>query len=163
MHSFRRRPIDINKKLPVVRSTKELNWEEDFGTNKDGTAVAQSMEAFVDEDTIEAKDGGDKTKTTVKEIPVPLASETARIAGQEKWVRGESYYTHKTMPSPDEEVEYFLDPEAWVALRDLNNGAFKEAPIAEEAFELVLDQLDKDAARTEQREELKPHRAYSAA
>jgi hypothetical protein len=34
------------------------------------------------------KDGSDKTKTTVKEIPVPLASETARVAGQEKWVRG---------------------------------------------------------------------------
>lgn len=47
MHSFRRRPIDINKKLPVVRSTKEINWDEDLGTNKDGTAVAQSMEAFV--------------------------------------------------------------------------------------------------------------------
>jgi hypothetical protein len=47
MHSFRRRPIDINKKLPVVRSSKELNWDDDFGTNKDGTAVAQSMEAFV--------------------------------------------------------------------------------------------------------------------
>lgn len=47
MHSFRRRPIDINKKLPVVRSTKEINWDEDLGTNKDGTAVAQNMEAFV--------------------------------------------------------------------------------------------------------------------
>ena len=47
MHSFRRRPIDIHKKLPVVRSTKEINWDEDLGTNKDGTAVAQNMEAFV--------------------------------------------------------------------------------------------------------------------
>jgi hypothetical protein len=36
------------------------------------------------------------------------------------------------VPHPDEEVEYFLDPEAWVALRDLNNGPFKAAPIPEE-------------------------------
>lgn len=47
MHSFRRRPIDINKKLPVVRSNKEVNFDQDFGTNQDGTAVVGNVEAFV--------------------------------------------------------------------------------------------------------------------
>ena len=59
-------------------------------------------------------------KTAAREIPVPLANEVARVGGQERWVREESYYRHKAAVRAEDEVEYMLDPEAWLALRELN-------------------------------------------
>lgn len=41
MHSFRKRPIDIKKKLPVVRNRDNVQVEDDFGKNTDGSGGGQ--------------------------------------------------------------------------------------------------------------------------
>jgi len=127
----RRRPIDLNRKLPLVRSqSKELVLDDE-------TAVQN----FTEEDTINTTE----LQTRLKDIPVPLSVPQERCRGATEFVRPREY-SKNLPPSTDENrVDWDIDPAGYAFLIQLNRGDkdYSGPPVDEGVFERVIDTFEK--------------------
>jgi len=132
---MRRRPIAIDKKMPLVRSQKELALDEE-------TSVGN----FMDEDTINTVE----EQTKLKDIPVPLSLSQERAAGTTSFRLPEGSFIGTPPPNPipvceREEVDWDIDAEGFRFLKALNRGekGYTGPQVDEATFEKVIDRFEK--------------------
>lgn len=124
----------MTRKLPLVRSQKELALDED-------TAVV----GFQDEDTINTVE----EQTRLKDIPVPLSLPQERACGTDSFQLPETFLRSPppdAIPVPErDDVDWDIDPDGFRFLRELNKGnkGYTGPEVSEEVFERVVDRFEK--------------------
>eukprot|EP00743_Colponemidia_sp_Colp-15_P002064 GILK01002239.1.p1 GENE.GILK01002239.1~~GILK01002239.1.p1 ORF type:complete len:502 (-),score=104.27 GILK01002239.1:267-1772(-) len=137
--NFRPRPIDINRKLPVVRSVDDLTFEDENGTMH---TITNLDEAGLGEDSYVVQTEQKVTKQ--KNIPIPDILEVPNYAANygAKFERPPTYirYRRKTEEELNAIVEYdlLLDDEEW--LKKFNGG---KNTLSEDKMELMIDAFEK--------------------
>ncbi|KOO23443.1 enhancer of polycomb-like 2 [Chrysochromulina tobinii] len=148
---IRKRPVDTQKRLPLIRSTKELELDE---TSK--------VDAAVDEDTINTV----AEQTRLKDIPVPISIAQVRVDGTnsfmmpteqmrspaptEQWPKSTGEF------ADDDRIDWDIDPAGFRFLTLLNKGekGYAGPPIEEAVFEKIIDRFEKSVPPTLQMPEL---------
>jgi hypothetical protein len=146
--SFRPRPIDVDKKVPIVRRDVEL--EEPEGISRSVPEMPTGMEAE-DEEEAHIQEA---IKQSLKAVPdrVSIPTPDIRIVpgyDEEKvdpFVVPFSYirFYEKTMDEQDQEVEYDLDSDDRKFLKEITK---KGVSLTEEHLESVIDRLEKESNR----------------
>lgn len=135
---MRRRPIDVNKKLPLMRSNQELALDED------ATLVQNDQE----EDTINTTE----LQTKLKDIPVPVSLPQERIKREVPFVQTAKYIATPAAIAIKERagaeagyVDWDIDPAGYAFFKTLNDGSagYSGPAIDEPAFERVIDTFEK--------------------
>lgn len=147
--SFRPRPIDVDKKVPIVRRDVEL--EEPEGISRSVPEMPTGMEAE-DEEEAHIQEA---IKQSLKAVPdkVSIPTPDIRIVpgyDEEKvppFILPPGYvrYFDKTLDELDQEVEYDLDSEDRKFLKTMAKKGFE---LGENQLESIIDRFEKEAHRT---------------
>ena len=145
---MRRRPIDVQRKLPLVRSTKEIEMGEDTQVAAEGV-----------EETINTVQEQEK----LKEIPVPKSKAEERVIGTTTFTLPPGEFLKSVPPEnphTTSRVLWHIDMPGYRFLKELNGGSvagYSGPKIEEPVFELLIDRLEK-AVRTDKssNKEVKP-------
>ena len=145
---MRRRPIDVQRKLPLVRSTKEIEMGEDTQVAAEGV-----------EETINTVQEQEK----LKEIPVPKSKAEERVIGTTTFTLPPGEFLKSVPPENPHttaRVLWHIDMPGYRFLKELNGGSvagYSGPKIEEPVFELLIDRLEK-AVRTDKssNKEVKP-------
>lgn len=132
--------MDITRKLPLIRSQKELDLDEDT-----------KVSAEADEDTINTA----SEQTRLKDIPVPVSLPQTRVEGTHTFTLPKE---HVRAPPPclqlptttgttrvDDPVDWDVDPAGFRFLTKLNKGSegYSGPPLEEAVFEKLIDRFEK--------------------
>lgn len=138
---MRRRPIDHTRKLPLIRSQKELALDDDT-----------KVDAEQDEDTLNTSK---EESQRLKDIPVPVSVPQQRAEGTSAFTLPKEFLRAPTPWVPpkaggvelkeDDPVDWDVDPAGFRFLKALNKGEkeYKGPELAEENFEKIIDRFEK--------------------
>jgi len=158
--SFRPRPIDLNKPLPIIKSSKDLRHEDDVLVSRTLPAMATGMDPAEEEErhlqqallaSVMGGGGAAAGKAKALEIPVPVVSVVPGYddAPFTQFVRPPSHYI--VFDKNDEElerttVEYDAD---FTDERFLTDLATRSPPgISADTLERGMDALEKTQSRS---------------
>eukprot|EP01114_Cavostelium_apophysatum_P001159 TRINITY_DN10990_c0_g1_i1.p1 TRINITY_DN10990_c0_g1~~TRINITY_DN10990_c0_g1_i1.p1 ORF type:complete len:471 (+),score=133.82 TRINITY_DN10990_c0_g1_i1:1427-2839(+) len=159
--TFRPRPIDIHKQLPIVRKEldgTEVDAEIQGGVRRSVPVMPTGMEREDEEEAhiAEAIKQSLEARPERVDIPTPVVIivegyDTA--PNPQPFVRPSTYlhYADKTPEEEDADIEYDAEPEDEVFLEQLNATLTKKGgtPLTEPKFEIIVDRLEKEAGRLE--------------
>uniref|UniRef100_A0A0C9S9Y1 Enhancer of polycomb-like protein n=1 Tax=Wollemia nobilis TaxID=56998 RepID=A0A0C9S9Y1_9CONI len=132
--SFRPRPIDVTKKIPIVRSVKDLEDDENAGTRSSQIARLQLEN---ENDVVHAS----AVRKIATEIPTPqfVVVESYERDYARTFVQPSSYLRGRGNRENSENIEYDLDDEDEDWLQEFND----EKKILEfDKFEIMLHKLE---------------------
>eukprot|EP00252_Welwitschia_mirabilis_P025861 TRINITY_DN8242_c0_g1_i1.p1 TRINITY_DN8242_c0_g1~~TRINITY_DN8242_c0_g1_i1.p1 ORF type:complete len:461 (+),score=106.91 TRINITY_DN8242_c0_g1_i1:486-1868(+) len=130
----RPRPVDINKKLPIIRSCKDLEDDESTGTR----ASQLARLALENENEASSSSTGKKSNN---EIPTPqfVVVDSYERDYSRTFIQPSSYVRGKVRAENSDYVEYDLDDEDEDWLQDFNK---EKRVLSPERFESMLYKLE---------------------
>jgi len=132
----RRRPIDVTRKLPLVRSqTKELVLDD-----------SSKVEGEAEEDTLNTTE----LQAKLKDIPVPVSQPQERCRGAAVFELPAEYLRRAPPLIPSSErVDWDIDPAGYAFLLELNAGkkGYSGPAIEEAVFEQIIDAFEKSVVQ----------------
>lgn len=151
--SFRPRPIDVNRSIPIIR--KELD-EEDVETTgvvarslpmmPTGMEAEDEEEAHIQEAIKQSLGGVQPEKVAIPTPDIKVVPGYDEEVPTKPFVRPQAYIRYKELSHEEwlQKVEYDLDPEDAKFIRQTNAN---KKMLSDNKFEKVLDRCEKEAAR----------------
>lgn len=159
--SFRPRPIDLTKPLPIIKSSKDLRNEDDVVVNRALPAVATGVDPAEEEErhlqqALLASVFGD-TKTAPADIPVPVVApvEPPTISGA-PFRRPDQYimFDRSDHDLEDACIEYDADHKDENFVKRINTARANGPHLNLDTLERAMDAMEKAQGRSEDQEVL---------
>jgi len=145
--SFRPRPLDVNKKIPIFRT--EIEDAIDIGIGRSVPLLPTGMEE-AEEAEKHIQDAINRSiLESNTEIPTPIVKiveDYDNATNLKPFIRPQSYIRSPelTIEEQDLLIEYDMDEEDEIFLSNLNS---QKKILSEENFELLIDRFEKEASR----------------